>query len=206
MAEQVPEAAAVAVPVAAPIEAADARAATIRKIVNFVLFYAGWFGCAFGLAWGWAWLGPLSGALVVAVRLALSTERRRDAEALLAVTLLGPALDTILIATGAVGVTTEARLFGLYAPPSLIALWAIFGTTFHSSLGWMCTRPVVSVPFAAIGAPLTYIAAERLGSLQILTPALADGRIYIIVVWVLGLPAILWLSTRIHTRSLEITA
>jgi hypothetical protein len=172
---------------------------TVRSVMNFVLFYSGWFGCAYGLALGWWWLGPIAALIVVGTHLLFSLERRRAVEALAVVTLLGPLIDTALLSLDAVRVT-EPRLLGIYAPPTLIALWAIFGTTFHSSLGWLCTRPVLSVPFSAIGAPLTYIAAERLGALEIVG-GWSVGLIYIVVSWVLGLPALLWVSSRIYCRS-----
>ena len=161
----------------------------LPNLLNIALFYGAWFGCAFGLAWGQPLLGPLSALVVLAIHLTLRQDRRAELLTILAVVVVGPFIDVSLVLLDAVRFA-EPLVLGFFAPPTLLALWVVFATTFDASLGWMATRPLLAAGFAAVGGPLAYITGERLGALQ-LDPDLASWLVPTACLWALGFPALL---------------
>jgi hypothetical protein len=53
----------------------------------------------------------------------------------------------------------------------MLCLWIAFATTLGHSLRWLMNRPVAAAAAGAVGGPLAYLAAGRLGALEIATPA-----------------------------------
>ncbi|MBA3696570.1 MAG: DUF2878 domain-containing protein [Methylotenera sp.] len=49
-------------------------------------------------------------------------------------------------------------------PAWILGLWLDFSTTLNVSLRWMHGRYLVAILFGAIGGPLAYIGAEKLGA------------------------------------------
>lgn len=168
----------------------------VRTVLNFALFYGGWFACIYGMALHLPWLGPLAAVVVVGVHLGLSGEQRlRELCTLLTVLLLGPPIDTLLAAARWLEFV-EPLSFGFYAPPSEIALWAVFATTLHSSLGWLTGRPWVLAAACAVSVPVTYWIAAGLGAARVLEPV--PAMLAVGVLWAAVLPLIMHVSQRLH--------
>jgi hypothetical protein len=168
-----------------------------RTVLNFVLFYGGWFACVLGMAKGLPWLGPLAAVVVVGVHVAVNHEQRlRELCTLLTALLLGPLIDTALAGTRWFEFK-EPLLLGFYAPVSLIALWAVFSTTLHTSLGWLTGRPAMLAVGCAIAGPLTYLAAAKMGAAEFVDfwPAM----LVLGVLWAGGMPVIMHVAQRVHT-------
>jgi hypothetical protein len=168
----------------------------IIPIVNFVLFQAGWFACVLGAAWGTYWLGPVSAIGVVGVYLVLTDDRKRSATNVVLAAALGPALDAVLAHTGTL-TYPGGLLAGLWPPLWIIALWAMFGSTFDSGLVWMYRRPLVAALFAAVFAPLSYRAGHFLGAVET-APDPLRWILPVAVLWGVGLPGLLWLSNKFN--------
>jgi len=167
-----------------------------RTVLNFALFYGGWFACIYGMALHKPWLGPLVAVVVVGVHLALSGEQRlRELCTLLTALLIGPLIDTAVAATRWLEFV-EPLSFGFYAPPSEIALWAVFATTLHSSLGWLTERPWMLAVGCAVSVPITYWIAAGLGAARVLEPV--PALLSLGVLWAVGLPVIMRVSQRLH--------
>lgn len=164
-----------------------------HTVLNAVLFYGGWFACAFGLAYQWPLLGPLAALAVVGIHLGLRGFPRGEMQAIALVGVIGPGIETALVQLG-VARFPEPLMLGFLAPLTLFALWAIFATTFDASLGWLGTRPWLAVAFAAIGAPLSYVAAERLGALELDT-VVWRWALPVVVLWSFGFPALMRLAS-----------
>ena len=56
------------------------------------------------------------------------------------------------------------------APWWIVALWISFGATMNHSLEWLHKNKFVGVLCGAIGGPLSYAAAERIGAVEIIQP------------------------------------
>jgi len=162
--------------------------------LNFVAFQVGWFACVLGAGRGLAWLGPLVVALVLGATWWYAP-RRRELLLLLAVAgAVGLCWDSALAAAGLIGYAPGALTPPL-APLWILALWLLFASTFALSMRWLRSRVLLAAAFAAVAAPLSYLAGERLGALQLLRPQaalIAQG-----LGWALLLPGLLLLSRRL---------
>jgi hypothetical protein len=138
-------------------------------VTNLVLYEIGWFATVLGAAGHQPWLGLLATVPIVAWHLATAPVGWREAALLLAVTVIGGALDALLTARGWLVFHDDGVLPGLQ-PAWMIVLWTQFATTLNLSLRWLRTRPVVAAALAAVGAPLAYAGGERLGAVTLGAP------------------------------------
>jgi hypothetical protein len=165
----------------------------MKLLVNFVAFQLGWFACVLGAANGMAWAGPV--VVVAAVVLHLATARRPLGELylVLAAMLVGLVADSLLLATGWLSYPAGLWLPGL-APYWIIAMWALFATTLNVSMGWMRGRPVLTVLMGAVGGPMSYLAGEKLGAIELTQPVLALAALAL--AWAVAMPLLMWLAAR----------
>ncbi len=170
----------------------------MSKLVNFIGFQACWFACVLGAAHEREWLGPLCVAAwsVYAVRSA--SRPGREALALAAVGLLGALVGVVELGSGWLAFRGSALAPGV-APAWILALWVVFASTFASSLAWITSRPWLNAAFALIGAPLSYLGGERLGSLSVLEPR-TQALLGVGALWALALPLAAWVYERIRAQ------
>lgn len=180
--------------------------ATKAKLVNALAFQLVWFACVFGAAHGHAWPGIAAASAHVA--LTLVCERRvaigagrsfaipRALGAFVLAGVLGSAADTLQRACGFVEYSGSAP-GGVWAPVWIVALWIAFAATLSSSLAWLRGRVWLSLPFAVLGAPLSYLGAERLGAVTIGAPRLA-ALAGIGVAWGIAFHGAQWIEARVR--------
>lgn len=133
-----------------------------RGVANFVQLQVGWFACVLGAAAGLYWLGPAVVAVLVILCLRFSLDRRRDAELVLGLGLLGTVIDSTL---SALGLLTFAGSFVAWlCPPWITALWFHFGTQRETLLRLAAERPGLVALVGAVGGPLAYRAGVELGA------------------------------------------
>jgi hypothetical protein len=73
-------------------------------------------------------------------------------------------------------------------------MWLNFGTTIHVSLSWLAERYTLAAALGVIGGPLTYLAAARLGAVD-LTPA-HWSLTALALTWGAVLPFLFWMSKK----------
>jgi len=168
-------------------------------LLNFLSLQLGWFACVLGAAHDREWLGPLAVAALLGLHLALHPRRRREALVVLCVAPLGTALDSLQQVVGWIRYG-GTPLLGLLAPAWIAALWVLFPTTFHGSLGWLRRRPLLAGLFGATGGPLGYLGGERLGALEIL-PERWTSLGGVALLWGLTMPLVLWIAGRLDGRA-----
>lgn len=128
-------------------------------IVHGVLWQASWFAAVLGAARGHLWLGAAAALPVLALHAWRHRERPDAGLALPAIAVtLGALVDGLLGLAGLAPV-------GGWPSPWMLALWAVFGTAFDASLGWLRGRLWLSVLFGAVGGTLAYWAGIRLGAI-----------------------------------------
>jgi len=142
--------------------------------LNAVLFQVVWFAAVLGAAHGAPWLGW--GALALLAAQALTTPHWRIDLAFAVVCMaIGFLVDSMWSWSGILVYDGP----GL-APGWIVALWAAVGLSLNHSLGWFRTRAILGGIAAGAIAPLSYLAGERLGAVNVPVPTLLG---WIALVW-----------------------
>jgi hypothetical protein len=162
-----------------------------RKLYNFAAFQAGWFACVFGAAAGASWIGLLAVGAILALHLWIARERRREWLFLASSIPPGLAVNAALQSSGAVVASGPA-----IGPAWLLALWPLFASVFNESMSWMRGRYGLGIAFGAVGAPLSYWAAERAGAV-VLHERAGVWITLVVATWSAAMLALLWLQARL---------
>jgi hypothetical protein len=165
----------------------------MKLLVNFAAFQLGWFACVLGAANGLPWFGPLVVCAAVALHLARARRPLPELYLVLAAMGVGLVLDSLLLATGWLRYPAGLWLTGL-APYWIIAMWALFATTLNVSMGWMSGRPALTVLMGAVGGPLSYLAGEKLGAIELTRPVHALAALAL--AWAIAMPLLMRLAAR----------
>jgi hypothetical protein len=161
--------------------------------MNVVAFQAAWLGAVGGAGADLLWLGPVTAAAAVAAHLALAKRPGRELAAVAVVATVGASWDVASAALGVVEYRGGLAALG-GAPPWIVALWLAFATTLNASLRWLKARTVLAVGLGAVGGPLSYAAAQRLGAVALPEPT--SSLAVQALGWALLLPACLRIADR----------
>ena len=164
-----------------------------RSLLNFVAFQTGWFACVLGASHGMPWVGLLVASLVVTLHVWFS-EWRSDELILVGLSVvLGLVFDSLLVLSGWVQYPGGVLLPGV-APYWILTMWALFATTLNVSMGWLRGRPLLAVLMGAVGGPLSYLAGEKLGGIELIAPVAALAALAF--AWALAMPLLMWAAAR----------
>lgn len=130
-----------------------------RNLANAALFQLGWFACVFGAQRPWLLLVALTCLLLHLLWLA----RPREWQLIGAVTLLGSALDSLLLNLGVFDFPDGGPLLPLW----LALLWALFACTLAHCLAWTARPWWLAALLGALGGPLSYLAGSRLTGVEL---------------------------------------
>lgn len=152
-----------------------------KTLVNAALFQCGWFACVMGGNGPWL----LVGLAALGVHLLWTTTVSQEGQALLAVTLLGTLIDTLLRTFGVFHFSQPGPLIPFW----LILLWALLSTTLGHCLAWSARPWWRASLLGAIGGPLSYYAGSQLAGVSFgygTTPSL----IGLALLWALLFPVL----------------
>jgi hypothetical protein len=146
----------------------------VRVTINALAFQAAWLGSISGAAGGWPLLSAIPGVVAGAVHLMTAPIGAREWRVLAAVAALGSVWEVLPAALGLIDYRGGiAALGGL--PLWIVGLWLAFATTLNVSLRWLRERTALAASLGAVGGPLSYAAAERVGALTFIEPTRALG-------------------------------
>ncbi|MGK2926041.1 MAG: DUF2878 domain-containing protein, partial [Lysobacterales bacterium] len=167
--------------------------------VNFVAFQLGWFACVLGAANGLPWAGPLVVLAVVTLHLARARRPLPELRLIGLAMALGLLVDSLLLATGWLSYPSGLWLPGPWqsnlAPYWIVAMWALFATTLNLSMGWLRGRPLLAALMGAVGGPLSYLAGEKLGGIELTAPVAALSALAF--AWAVAMPLLMWAAARL---------
>lgn len=166
---------------------------TPRIILNFVLFQLAWFACVLGAANQLPWLAFVIAGSLVGIQLAFIPNPIKELQLMLIVCVIGAIFDQMVLNHGVVFYQANGWSPAL-VPIWIIGLWIAFASTLNASLRWLRDRRLIAVLFGAIGGPLAYMAAEKLGAVTLtITPS---SHIVLAVGWGALTPLMMHLSKK----------
>jgi len=161
-------------------------------LINFVLYQGGWTACVLSAAHGVPDIGVGVALAIVAIHLLAGRERSRELALITAAAVLGGIWDSLLVGLRVVRYPELSHAVAV--PLWMIALWMLFATTLNSSLSWLQHDLRMASLLGAIGGPLAYAAADRLGALQL--PNYALSMSMLCAGWAMMTPLLVWLARR----------
>jgi Protein of unknown function (DUF2878) len=164
-----------------------------QLIINFILFQIGWFACVLGAAKHMPWLGVIVVAAIVAWHLKQAKHAKPEIILLAIALLIGGIYDQLLLSSNLIGYQAHGWSDSL-VPLWILALWALFVTILNVSLKWMRNKWLVAILFGAIGGPLAYMGAEKLGAVTL--NSMPNTYIALAVGWAIITPILLMLSAK----------
>ena len=160
-------------------------------LVNLLIYQVCWFACVLSAANGMPWISVVIVAVAVAHHLYISSQPAVELKLIVVVTIIGSVWDSALVARGLLEYPSGMFINGV-APYWIISLWAAFAITLNVSLTWLKKHIWVAFLLGAIGGPLVFFTAEKMGALQFSDMTLALG--VLAVGWTLLMPLIVKLS------------
>ncbi len=163
------------------------------QIANLVLFQIGWWACVLLGGSPAHWSGTLIAMGIIAFHLRQSDHAGAEAKLIALAILIGLLWDSILVSAGLLDYS-HGMVADTLAPHWIIAIWAVFATTFNLSMRWLKNRGIVASLTGAIGAPLSYYAGMKAGSVTMPDQVLA--MTVLAVGWALLMPLLMRVSMR----------
>ena len=157
-----------------------------------------WFACVLGAANNIMWPAVL--ILAALLLWAFSHEQAKTYTATLVVFSLvcGSLFDGFLAFTGWVEYQQVWQQIPNLPPIWIVMLWVGFGALVVPAMQWLVERPRLGLPLMAIGAPLSYVSAAKLGAITIHNGAAA--LLFIAVTWLLYFGAVIYWYNRQETQ------
>ncbi len=159
----------------------------MRVLVNGGLAYGIWCLVVLGAGSGNLGVPALAAVCVIGLQIILHADWSNELLRILLLTLMGTALDTMLIHLGAY---TPAGYSGTICPFWVSLLWANFGTTLNASLAWLQTRPALASVLGSVFGPMSYALADRWGAAEVHEPEVFH-YFFLGIAWAAALPAVL---------------
>jgi hypothetical protein len=167
----------------------------LHAVLNFIVLEIAWFACVLGGANDYALAGVLVAGAVIGLHLHLAQQPSAEAWLVAVVAVIGLGWDSLLVTIGLFSYPTGNFLPG-FAPYWIVAMWAVFATSLNLSLSWLKGRPWLAALVGLVGGPLSYLAGERLGGVEMSDAVLALG--VQALGWAALLPLLAYLATRLN--------
>jgi len=169
--------------------------AAYRPWMNAILYQCVWFVGVLGREP----LAPIAFALL-ALHLALCRERGAELALLAAAAALGVAIDSMLTLAGVFVFDPTATVLPI--PAWLVAIWLAFAATLRNALRFLLSRLPLAIVAGAVGGPLSYLAAARLGAVSLPLGTWPTAAV-LALVWAFTMPALIMLARAIERRARE---
>ena len=139
-----------------------------RKLVvlNFVLFQITWFACVLGSAKGYPWLGAIIVTLSLFWHLSQAKPKLIEAKWCLIALVIGAVFDQMILSLGLIQYNNNGWSASM-VPVWILALWLAFALTLNVSMRWLRGKYLVALVFGAVGGPLAYMGAQKLGAVTL---------------------------------------
>lgn len=164
------------------------------RIANFVLFQISWFACVIGAAQGMPWLGVIVTLMTLIWHISTVKQPPSELTVIACVIIMGACFDQWMLTNTWIDYQNHGWSERI-VPVWIVALWAAFASTLNVSLAWIKGRYLVAMLLGAMGGPLAYLAAERLGAVTL------HGQIAYVLLscgWAIITPALFYVTSYIN--------
>lgn len=159
----------------------------IQKVIYYIVFYLSWAVCVHEASLGNGFIGPALIGVVIAFHLWFVKKTWMEFFFVLIVAVIGTLIDTVYMEFGIMTFAAKYESVPWLAPLWVTSLYALFAAAFVQSFSWLRGRWLLMIACGAIGGPLSYAAAVRVGAGEFLVP-LWVACLVLAVVWALIFP------------------
>lgn len=163
-------------------------------ILNFILFQAAWFACVAGAAASKPLLGVVVTFFVLLWHLYQAKQYKIELKLILSVLFTGAVFDQVMLSFHLIDYANHGWSNSI-VPIWILALWLGFATTLNVSLAWMQGKTITAVLFGAVGGPLAYLGAQKLGA--VVLPSVTS-YIVLSIGWAILTPCFLIIARHIN--------
>ncbi len=156
------------------------------------MFQIAWFACVLGAANAMPWLGVAVTAIIIIWHLYQAKQAKAEALLMLIALIIGATFDQVMLSYRLIDYVHHGWSESI-VPVWILALWLGFVTALNVSLRWMHGRKLVAFLFGAIGGPLAYLSASKLGAVSLQG---INSYIALSVGWAVITPLLLLISAK----------
>lgn len=160
---------------------------------NLVGYQVAWFAVVIGAGMGQPWPGVVAALAFVAWQ-SWGPQRALMMRLVGVAVAAGSIIDGALASSGSL-VYASPWPSPQWPPPWILAIWAAFAVTLPRSLAFLQGRPWLATAFGAVGGPLAYLAAARMGAVVFPIPPWW-GLAALAVAWAVAMPLLANCATR----------
>lgn len=151
--------------------------------LNIILLNLLWFASVLGASNNLLWPAVVFLILLLSVSYIYVGFTKLDLRIILFSLLTGILLDGFLMSHEMVIYNSKFHEL-IYLPPFwILILWIGFGASIKTGLQWLARKPVIGGIFMLIGAPISYLSAEKLNAVTV--PELWPAMVVIGAGWLL---------------------
>ena len=163
-----------------------------KVVINFILFQLAWFACVIGAAKAMPWLGVYVTVIILVWHVYTANQTKPELILLLIALCIGAVFDQLMVSFNLIDYASHGW-DNQWVPVWILALWLGFATALNNSLRWMRKHTIVAILFGAIGGPLAYLGASKLGALTLQG---THSIIALSIGWAVINPLLLYVSAR----------
>lgn len=163
-------------------------------ILNFIFFQAAWFACVAGAAAGLPWLGVAVTFFMLVWHLYQAKQSKLELKLILLVLTIGAIFDQAILSFHLINYVHHGWSTSI-VPVWILALWLGFATTLNVSLSWMHGKTIIAVVFGAVGGPLAYLGAQKLGA--VVLPSI-NSYIVLSIGWAILTPTFIIIARHLN--------
>ena len=161
-------------------------------IINFLLFQVAWFACVIGAGKGIPWLGAAVTTVALLWHFYQAKNIKSELLLMLIALLIGATFDQTMLLLGLIDYINNGWSTAI-VPVWILALWLAFTSTLNVSLRWMRGKQFIAIAFGAIGGPMAYLGAEKLGAVMLHG---AQSYIPLSIGWAIITPLLMAISSK----------
>jgi len=168
-----------------------------RTLINFAAFQAGWFSCVLSASNGLPLLGLLVVCLIVTLHIRTAEQPSHELWLLTLCVVMGLVFDSLLVSSGWVSYPSGMLVSGV-APYWILAMWALFSITLNYSMGWLKSSLVLASVMGAVFGPLSYLAGQRLGAIELVD--FRASMVALAIIWAVVMPVLVYAAGRLDGK------